>query len=472
MIKEMEKVVRTVMIVLDAVIVSFMFSLAFASRPFFHAVPDLIPVSISDYIMVLVLVVLLWYVMLSLSGMYRSLRTRTFLEIGLIIIRAAFFTTLIFGAFVFLFKLRFISRSFFVILMAASSTSIALEKTIIYSVMHYMRRLGYNTRRLLIVGTGSRAANFIDKIKIHPAWGFRILGVIDDEKGHKGKKVEDVEIIGMLEDIPRILHNEPVDEVIFVVPRARLAYIENSLYICETAGVKATIAVDLFDLRIAKSRQTELEEIPLITFETTPAKEWELFLKMAADIAVAAPGLIILIPLFLLISILIKATSKGPAMFLQKRVGLNGRKFILYKFRTMYEGAHEKLSELTSLNIMKGPVFKMKDDPRVTPVGRFLRKFSLDELPQLFNVLLGHMSLVGPRPPLPKEVGRYEPWQRRRLSMRPGITCLWQISGRSKIDFDEWMKLDLEYIDNWSLWLDFKILVKTIPVVLFGVGAY
>ena len=184
-------------------------------------------------------------------------------------------------------------------------------------------------------------------------------------------------------------------------------------------------------------------------------------------------GILLISPLLLVTGSLVKATSKGPVFFLQKRMGLNGRKFVLYKFRTMREDAQRSQRSLAAFNVMQGPVFKMKCDPRVTPLGRFLRKFSIDELPQLFNVFLGHMSLVGPRPPLPREVKKYENWQRRRLSMPPGITCLWQINGRNKVvDFDEWMKLDLEYIDQWSFWLDVKVLFKTIPVALTGAGAY
>ena len=184
-------------------------------------------------------------------------------------------------------------------------------------------------------------------------------------------------------------------------------------------------------------------------------------------------AIILLSPLYLIIAGLIKLTSPGPVLFIQKRVGLNNRKFVLFKFRTMYKDAQERRSELQNLNEMDGPVFKIKNDPRVTSVGRFLRKFSIDEFPQLFNVLFGRMSLVGPRPPIPKEVREYDAWQRRRLSMRPGLTCLWQVNGRNgKVNFNEWMKLDLDYLDNWSLWLDFKILTKTIPVVLLGIGAY
>jgi len=187
---------------------------------------------------------------------------------------------------------------------------------------------------------------------------------------------------------------------------------------------------------------------------------------------VSSAVLIFLSPLFLAIAIAIKATSKGPVFFRQERCSLNGRKFTLYKFRTMDSDAELKQGELLERNEMKGPVFKIEDDPRITSVGKVLRKFSLDEFPQLWNVFEGDMSLVGPRPPIPAEVEKYESWHRRRLSMRPGITCLWQVGGRNKItDFDEWTKLDLEYIDKWSLWLDFKILFKTIPVVALGIGA-
>ena len=371
-----------------------------------------------------------------------------------------------------MFKLKFVSRVFFGLFILTGFFLILAEKISIFVIMHYVRKQGYNFRRLLVVGTGERALKFIKMTSNHPEWGLKITGVIDDEPGRQGKLVSDKSIIGALGNLQNILHDNPIDEVVFMVPRSRLQSIENSLYICETEGVKATIAVDLFELKIAKSRQTDIEGLPLITFETTFAHEWQLFIKRGLDIIVSAFFLLILSPLFLAVSILIKLTSPGPVLFLQKRIGLHGRKFILYKFRTMYENAHLKLSELSGLNEQKGPVFKIKDDPRVTSLGKFLRKFSIDEFPQIINILLGHMSLVGPRPPLAKEVALYKPWQRRRLSMRPGLTCFWQISGRNEVTFEQWMELDLKYLNNWSLFLDFIILLKTIPAVLFGKGAY
>jgi len=483
MLKEKDAVIRRAMILFDASLVSIIFLLTYYLRRHFHLLYrlDIIPSArvvaemitpLRDYFIVLVLFIPLWCGVLYLNGMYKTLRTKKLLEVTWIIIKSVFLTTIAFGTIVFMFKLEFISRAFFLMLVGSTSLAIFVEKVVIFSIMREIRRKGYNYRKLLIVGTGRRALVFMQNIEAHPEWGLKIAGVIDFEEDHLGRAVDGSRVVGTLDTIPKILNRQSIDEVVFVIPRTKLSSIENTLYVCETQGVKATIAVDLFDLRIAKARQTELEGIPLLTFETTVAEEWQLFVKRTADIIISGLGIVSLSPVFLVIAVLIKLTSKGAVFYIQKRVGLNGRKFVLYKFRSMHKGAHEKLADLLAKNEMKGPVFKIKDDPRVTKVGRVLRKLSLDELPQLFNVFTGSMGLVGPRPPIPSEVSKYEPWQRRRLSMRPGITCLWQISGRNKIDFDDWMKLDLEYIDNWSLWLDFKILCKTVPAVLFGTGAY
>ena len=483
MLHERDKVVRWAMIILDAFIVALAFAYAFFLRQYFHTyysldifssvqVVNYMPVSLKKYSVVLFLAVFVWGGMLYLNNMYGSMRRKALLEIIWIVIKSAFFSVVVFGAMIFFFKLKFVSRMFFAIFMTVSPVFILLEKIAVFNIMHYVRKQGYNFRRLLIVGTGRRAANFIDKVKNRSEWGLKILGVVCDEPGREVKNVKGIDVIGTIGDMPSILSERVVDEVVFVVPRSRLNYIEKAIYTCELKGVKATVAVDLFNLKLAKSRQTEIDGMPLLTFETTVAREWEFFIKRAADVVFSGCALIILSPLFVFTALMVKLTSYGPVLFVQKRVGLNGRKFALYKFRTMYKRASEKLTELEVMNEMSGPVFKMKKDPRITRVGKILRKFSIDEFPQFFNVLLGHMSLIGPRPPLPEEVAKYEFWQSRRLSMRPGLTCLWQISGRNKVDFNEWMKLDLKYMDNWSLWIDFKIFVKTIPVVLFGIGGY
>jgi exopolysaccharide biosynthesis polyprenyl glycosylphosphotransferase len=483
MIREKETVIRRAILLIDGMLVLLAYMLSYFLRQSLDKYSSsgfLGPLktvqetdgTFSEYLIFLLLILIFWCLMLYFNGMYLPLRIRSFLETLWILIKSAFFANLGFGMFVFLFKLSFISRMFFAIFAIMSFVFIFSEKAIIYLVMQSVRRQGLNQRRLLIVGTGRRAAGFIRKINDHPEWGLKILGAVDDEPGRGIELVEGIKIIGTLKDIPEILHTYAIDEVTFVVPRLRLNHIENAVRECEIEGIKVTIAVDLFDLKIAKSYQTDLDGQPLLTFKTTVPSERDLFAKRMLDFAISGACIAICSPFILLVSILIKLTSSGPVFYKQTRIGLNGRRFVMYKFRTMRVGAQEKLSQVDIYKEIYEPHWKKTKLQYVTPIGRFLRKFSLDELPQFFNVFWGHMSLVGPRPTLPQEVKQYEAWHRRRFSMRPGLTCLWQVKGRRDIKFDEWMEMDLEYLDNWSLWLDIKILLRTIPAVLFGHGAY
>lgn len=483
MIRERQTVIRRVILAVDGILIFLAYVLAYLIRPHLAVFPlfrylapfDSAPEAsgrFSEHLIFIVLIVSFWCLMLYLNGMYRPLRMRSFWHTLWILIKSAFFANLAFGMFVFMLKFHFINRRFFALFAIFSFAFVLAEKVLIYFAMYSMRSQGRNQRHLLIVGTGQRAAGFIRKIKAHPEWGINIVGAIDDEPGRGIERVDGVKIVGGLKDIPTIFRNHAIDEVVFVVPRLRLHYLEDAIRDCEVEGVSVTIAVDLFDLKIAKSYQTEIDGIPLLTFKTTIPNEWELFFKRVMDLVISGICILIFSPLLLIGSCLIKLTSKGPVFHKQERIGLNGRKFVMYKFRTMYLGAQEKLSQVNIYNEIYEPKWKNAKLQLITPVGRVLRKLSLDELPQFFNVFLGHMSLVGPRPTLPNEVKQYEAWHRRRFSMRPGLTCLWQVKGRRKIKFNEWMKMDLEYLDNWSLWLDFKILVKTIPAVLFGGGAY
>jgi exopolysaccharide biosynthesis polyprenyl glycosylphosphotransferase len=256
------------------------------------------------------------------------------------------------------------------------------------------------------------------------------------------------------------------------VDKGELGRFEDVFLLCEEVGVKTRLVLDFFPHVLARVELEELEGTPLLTFSTTPEDDLAFLLKRSLDVALSvAIGVVSIVPLAVA-AVLIKLTSRGPVLFRQTRCGLNGRPFTLLKLRTMVEGAESRLGDVRHLNEHDGPVFKAAKDPRVTWFGRLIRRFSFDELPQVWNVLKGEMSLVGPRPPLPEEVARYERWQRRRLSMKPGVTGLWQVSGRNDItDFDEWLQLDLAYIDNWSLSLDAKILLRTIPTVLSGKGA-
>jgi exopolysaccharide biosynthesis polyprenyl glycosylphosphotransferase len=468
MLKEKEDVLRRFLIIVDACVLVLAYLLAFLFRRLLGESPF----TLLKYWLALLLAIPYWCLALYANGLYQSMRTRSYLEILWAVIKSAVVTFLLLGTFIFLLKLTFMSRLFFLMFMAFSFLLIWLEKTAIFMSSHYVRRQGLSTRRLLIVGTGKRANDFIRRVDQHPEWGFELLGAIDDEPRRDIHQVGRLKVVGSLDDIAAIFHRDAIDEVVFVVPRSRLNSLQGAIDDCETEGVVVTVAVDLFDTKLAKSSVSELDGLPLLRFRTTQAKEWELLVKRLFDFVSSALGLIVLSPLFLLMAILIKTTSKGPVFFKQNRLGLAGRRFTLFKFRTMRLGAHDVLSDVKDLNAMTTPEFREKKTRWITPVGRFMRKFSIDELPQLINVFVGHMCIVGPRPTVPDEVEKYKDWQRRRFSMKPGITCLWQVNGRNNIAFEDWMKLDLEYLDNWSLWLDVKILLKTVPVVLFGIGAY
>jgi exopolysaccharide biosynthesis polyprenyl glycosylphosphotransferase len=311
-------------------------------------------------------------------------------------------------------------------------------------------------KRVLLIGDAESLAGVPETIAQRPALGLEVAGTVllDDDS---------------LPAINRLLDSAVVDYALFGGYRQNPALIEEAMLCCQKRGVEVWFKMDLMHREIAFSRVDYLEEIPLLVFSQTPRPGAAILVKRGLDLVFSLLLLLALSPGLLLLALLVRLTSPGPVLFRQARIGLNGREFLLYKFRSMHTGEAAEGHDLQ--NEMRGPVFKMRDDPRVTPLGRLMRKYSLDELPQLWNVLKGEMSLVGPRPPLPSEVDRYKTWHRRRLSMRPGITGLWQVMGRNSIkDFNDWVKLDLSYLDGWSLWLDFKIILKTIPVVLQGTG--
>ncbi len=430
------------------------------------------PHSIDLYLRVFWLVLALWAVLLRVRGEYHHLRIQTYYKVamGQFVNGVIFFALFSSGAF--LFKFDFLSRFFILFYTVSTILYLMTNRLFVLWLAYYVRRKGYNFRNILLVGTGRRAQEFLSLVAMHKEWGYRVLGLLDKDADVLGKKIAGYEVMGTLQELPRLLENNIVDEVVFVVPRSWLKEIENCILYCEAVGVPATLSTDFFDLEVASGVPKEIEGFTYLTFETSRLKDSELVLKRMLDIVFALFFLVVLAPFFLLLSLLVKLDSPGgPIFFRQRRCSRNGREFMLYKFRSMVPDAEKKLEELKKLNEMSGPVFKIAKDPRLTRIGKFLRKTSLDEIPQFWNVLKGDMSLVGPRPPLPKEVEQYEPWQRRRLSMKPGITCIWQVSGRNQIDFDDWMRLDLQYIDRWSLWLDFKIILMTIKAVLTARGA-
>jgi len=467
MIKERVQFFRKLMMLADLMLVAAAFFLGFFLR---DSSVDFYP--LAQYLWLLAPILAIWAMLLNSFGVYDSFRTKNWQDFTVVLLRIAFVGFIVLAGVLYVFKISSVSRNFISFIFLYAAGMIIIEKIILMNFFRFFRRRGLNYRVLLIVGTGRRAEHFIGLARKHAEWGLRILGLVDEDKSKVGQTINGCTVIGSFDDFARILDNNVIDQVVFIIPRSWFGKIEDMVSLCELEGLKVSIAIDFFNFKISHARQTDLAGFPLITFESTPDKMWHLLVKRLADIFFSALGLVLSAPLFAVLAILIKATSDGPVFFRQARVGLNGRQFVFYKFRTMVKDAEEKQEQLLAHNEMKGPAFKMANDPRMTKVGRFLRRTSLDELPQLWNVLKGEMSLIGPRPPLPSEVKKYEPWQRRKLSLRPGISCLWQVRGRNRINnFDDWMRLDLEYIDSWSLWLDVTIFLRTIPAVLSGSGA-
>lgn len=326
-----------------------------------------------------------------------------------------------------------------------------------------------NSRKAIVLGTGEIAKGAVNAVLDNIASDISIIGFLDYKRQDMWR-YRDIPLIGHPEQLEKIISTEQVDLVIFAVVPEELSEARQAVHLAEKMGVTIVIAPQLLDLSLAGFSSVNLGNIPAIEYSTTPSGRLSLFFKSLIDRIGALVGLILSAPIMFAAAVAIKIDSPGPVFFRQTRSGINGKKFRLWKFRTMVTDAEKKKAELLTKNEMSGPVFKISNDPRVTGVGHFLRKYSIDEFPQFLNVLLGDMSLVGPRPALPAEVAAYEPWQHRKLSVKPGLTCLWQTDGRNDIDFEDWMKLDLEYIDNWSLWADTKIIAKTIPTVLKGSG--
>jgi exopolysaccharide biosynthesis polyprenyl glycosylphosphotransferase len=338
-------------------------------------------------------------------------------------------------------------------------------------VIGVMRREFAAPHYVMVVGTGERAIRVAQRLEQSAQYGVRLRGFLCERPDAPSEITLRVPYqVLPIADLPVILRQHVVDEIVFSVGTESLAELEEVFLLCDEEGVRTRVAVDFFPHVNSTVSLDRLGDTPLLTFSAAPDDEIQLLLKRFIDLAIAAGGLIVLSPLMLLVIVLIKLTSPGPAVFRQVRCGLNGRLFVFYKFRSMVANAEEMKKDLEHLNV-RDTAFKIPDDPRLTGIGRYLRKFSIDEWPQLWNVVLGDMSLVGPRPAVPSEVEQYQRWQRRRLRMRPGLTCLWAISGRDNVDFETWMKMDMQYIDNWSLALDWKILLQTIPRVLTGHGA-
>jgi exopolysaccharide biosynthesis polyprenyl glycosylphosphotransferase len=459
---------RTVLL-LDVLLTIITFVLSFWCRNFFYLDREL-DVYSHLFLIPLLLVLLLGF--LSYFGGYQRPYRITLAKYVWAIFKSITIAVGVLLALLFFLEIHYVSRLVMMIFAVAEFFVLFGVRSVVVLNYKNSSQSGEHVLRVIIIGTQSRARELTLELKKRILYGVNIVGYIDPDPNCKESDKGCTPFLGTVEHISECLKNNVVDEVIVAIPRSMLNDVEPIVIACEEEGITLRFMADVFDVQVARMSLGHVGRIPLLTMEPIAQDEGQLFAKRVFDFILTASVLPFLLPLFLLVAIAIKIDSPGPVFFIQQRVGLRKHLFPMYKFRSMYTDAEERLAEIEHLNEAEGPIFKMTKDPRVTRVGRFIRKASIDELPQLINVLKGDMSLVGPRPMSIRDVDLFEKGiQRRRFSVQPGITCLWQISGRSNLSFQRWLELDLEYIENWSFGLDLKILLKTIPAVLKSDGA-
>jgi len=409
------------------------------------------------YMKVLLLLLPLWWILYLRLGRYQPIKILGRYTFPLLpVYRVNVLGLLIAISIGYFLKVASVSRALVLLFFAVNCLLQTLWRLFLLAFLQRVYFHESDFRQVLVVGDARKISKLNGFISGKNEWGIKVIEVMEKPSP---------------ECLAAVLQQRVIDDVIFTIDSSKLSQIEDDITVCEQMGVGIHIVTEWFRSRASKAWMDDFYGVPMLTLSSTRRRPWELLIKRTIDIFLSGVGIIFLLPLMAVVGLIIKLTSPGPVLFAQTRCGLNGRLFKLYKFRSMVQDAEKRLESLKDRNEMTGPVFKIKDDPRLTPIGKFLRQTSLDELPQLYNVLKDDMSIIGPRPPLPEEVQKYKLWQRRRLSVTPGITCLWQISGRNDINFDQWMKLDMQYIDTWSFWLDLKILLLTIPVVLLQKGA-
>jgi len=461
--------------IVDAVLINVGFFLAYVARyqlQWFRPVDEAFLVPYNTYLpssltLTAILLLVFWT-----EGLYSAKRKDSWLSDVYVIVRGAvtgvaalYVIALVYRAVLYS-RLIFAYAGLTVVLLLSAAR--ALEK----QVQAFLRRRGYGVQRVLIVGAGETGRAVMRNIVAQPELGYVVVGFVDDKPERGNRNIGRLKALGGTDRIAEVVGDHAVDEVIITLPWQYHRRIMSIMAQCERARVSVRIVPDMFQMSLSHVDIDDLNGIPLIGLKSVSIRGWNLAIKRAIDMAVAGLGLLVLSPLLLVISVLVRLESSGAAVFRQTRVGRGGRQFTVLKFRTMREGAEQEVEALSALNEAGGPLFKIRNDPRLTKVGQILRRTSLDELPQLYNVLRGEMSIIGPRPGLPSEVEQYQEWHRKRLETWPGMTGLWQVSGRSDLSFDEMVLLDIYYIENWSLLLDLQIALRTVPAILFGTGAY
>jgi len=462
--------ISRLILVLDVCLTLFVLLLSFwLGVYFFDSNPD----ALFSYAALSPIILISQSYFLMRSGVYKHLSVRSHVGFALKLVKAISISILILFTFLFALKFDGVSRGVLLIFVIFNFAALfSMRSLLVWWYFHRAVEKGENFQKVLIIGTGQRAQRLCQSLKSHSEWGVDVIGHVDTYKSDAHRANLSSPILGRLDEIEDILSSRVIDEVILAIPRAMMGNVQPIVDACEEQGVTFRLMADVFNMQVSKTHLVDLDGIPLLTFEPVAQDPTDLLIKRLFDLSAVFLSLPIVLPLMALVALAVKMESPGPALFIQQRVGYRKRKFPMYKFRSMHTDAEERLKEIEHLNESDGPNFKITDDPRITKVGKFIRKTSLDELPQLLNVVLGHMSLVGPRPMSVRDVDLFDRGiQRKRFSVKPGLTCIWQISGRSNLTFDQWLELDLKYIDTWSLELDLKILIKTIPAVLFSRGA-
>ena len=468
MLKQQATTLRKIAIALDNVILVSAFMLAYFLRRSAGTVGEL-----NNYIWLLLFAIPCWFILLNHFKLYESLRMRSNAGIVWALFKVHVIGGMVLAAIIFMLDTHNYSRLLFIYFLLSSFLTISAFKVAIKFLLNRIRYKGFNVRNILIIGTGPNALKMCELIHEHREWGLNLIGLVSLADEAVATTPESPQIVGSINNVIDICKNRMIDEVVFALERGASREPLKYMHDLQDLGLTVRVVIDYLTPRNSRTEVSFFhDEIPIITFSSISFNGDQLLAKRCLDFVGALVGLALTALMFPFIILAIKLDSPGPIFFGQPRVRENGRSFICWKFRTMCVDAEEQKQNLMALNEMKGAMFKVKNDPRVTRVGSFLRKTSLDEFPQFWNVLHGEMSLVGTRPPTPGEVATYENWHRKRISIKPGITGLWQVNGRNQVqEFDDVVRLDILYIETWTIWLDIRILFKTIWVVFARRGA-
>ncbi|MEA3493232.1 MAG: undecaprenyl-phosphate glucose phosphotransferase [Candidatus Margulisiibacteriota bacterium] len=460
-------------IVLDIILINVSLILAYLIRfkTFIFLAPATVPV-FEQYFRVLIFVTLIWLAIFKLIGLYEDKKNTALIDEVANVFLGVSVATLVLFALLFMYREFWFSRLVIANVWWISLICLTFSRIFLFSLKRLLRSKGIASKNLLILGAGEMGQLLALKVTQDKSLGYRVFGYLDDNPEKQGKEYNGYSVLGGIDKVVETVKNNKIEEVIIASTRISINKVLDVITECERYGVEFKIVPGILELIASRLDVDEIGGVPLLTVSEIQLKGLNAFLKRTTDVSFSFLGILALSPFFLLFALLVKTTSRGPVFFMQERVGLDGKMFKMFKFRSMVQDAEQLFPQLEPLSEAEGYLFKMKDDPRITPLGKFMRRWSIDEYPQLFNVLLGQMSLVGPRPPLPREVKNYSVWHKKRLRVRPGITGLWQVSGRSLLPFEDMVRLDIYYIENWSLWLDLKILLRTALVVFLGSGAY